>query len=160
MDLNQLANLGEAVGGLAVVGSLIYVAYELRVGTRTLKASKAAESSESWSSFNETVMQNDVLIDLMIRIHSEKAEWEDLTIEERGRLSLFCRSVMQRVEAEYFLYEAGIHSRDVYLNRVTNVKSWMKLPAWQGWWEREAPTSMFSTAFINTIFSEPKPARQ
>ena len=159
MDLNQLANLGEAIGGFAVVGSLIYLAYELRTSTKTLKASKAAQSSESWSSFNATVMENDVLLDLVKRVHADKTPWEDLSIEEKLRLGFYCRSVMQRVEAEYFLYEAGIHPWDVYKNRITNVQSWMALPAWQTWWESEEPTKMFSADFVNTIFPDSDSSR-
>ena len=44
MDLTQLANLGEAIGGLAVVGSLLYLGHEVRMGTRTLRTLLTAYS--------------------------------------------------------------------------------------------------------------------
>lgn len=154
MELTQLANLGEAIGGFAVVGSLIYLAYELRTSTKTLKASKAAQSSEFWATFNETMMQNDMLLDLIRKVHVDKCKSEELSTAELLRLNFYCRSVLQRVEAEFFLYEAGIHPLGVYQNRLNNVRSWMKLPAWQNWWEREKMTPMFSQDFVSSLFPE------
>ena len=44
MTLEQLANIGEALGGVAVLVSLIYLIIELRRSTRT------ARSSNAWNS--------------------------------------------------------------------------------------------------------------
>jgi len=156
MRLDQLASLGEAIGGFAVVISLLYLGYELRTSTRTLRASKAAQSSESWSDFNASMLQNSDVLDLIRKIHVEKCELESLSMEERVRFSFYCRSIMQRCEAEYFLREAGIHPEAVYKNRIANVRSWMELPGWRSWWEREESTSMFSEDFVNSIFPKNK----
>lgn len=156
MSLDQLANLGEAIGGIAVVLSLLYLGYELRANTRTLRASKAAQSSESWSDLNVSWSQDPAILDLVRKAHVEKCESESLSIEERIRWSFYCRSIMQRCEAEYFLKEAGIHPESVYNNRITNLRSWMELPAWRDWWEREEATSMFSQDFVNSVFPKNK----
>ena len=159
MDLTQLANLGEAIGGLAVVGSLLYLGHEVRMGTRTLRASKAAQSSESWSSFNEAMAQDHDIIDLVNKVHVQHCPPESLSREELIRLSFYCRSIMQRAEAEYFLNKADIHPASVYNNRVANIRSWMQLPAWQHWWEREKLTSMFSQDFVDSVFPPDKLSR-
>ncbi|MBL6691364.1 MAG: hypothetical protein ISP91_13320 [Pseudomonadales bacterium] len=39
MNLEQLANLGELIGGVAVVASLIYLAVQIRQNTRMVKSS-------------------------------------------------------------------------------------------------------------------------
>lgn len=156
MDLSQLANLGEAISGFAVIGSVIFLAYELRASTKILKASKAAQSSEQWASFNQTTMQSTDVIGIIQKAFVEKSSLADFSIEEAIRFDAYCRAVMQLAEAEYFLFEAGIHPGDVYENRITNIRSWMKLPAWSDWWEREKSISMYSSDFINNLFPTQK----
>ena len=154
MDLVQLANLGEAIGGFAVVISVIYLAYELRTSTRVLRASKAAISSENWSSFNQAMLQDNVMLEITMKVWADKLPLNELETIEQFKFDYYCRAIMQLCEAEYLLCEQGIHAKDVYNNRITNVKRWMQLPAWSEWWEREQHASMYSDDFLQTIFGE------
>ncbi len=45
MDLTQLANLGEFIGGVAVLVTLIYLAVQVRQNTQTLRRSNARQTS-------------------------------------------------------------------------------------------------------------------
>ena len=80
MGLNQLANLGEAISGFAVIGSVIFLAYELRASTKILKASKAAQSSEQWASFNQITMQNTDVIGIVQKAFVEKKSLADFSM--------------------------------------------------------------------------------
>ena len=51
MDLTQLANLGEFIGGLAVLVTLIYLALQVNQNTKTVRASTVQSLQESASSF-------------------------------------------------------------------------------------------------------------
>jgi len=44
MDLTQLANLGEFIGGVAVLATLVYLAIQVRQNTRSLQATRHQES--------------------------------------------------------------------------------------------------------------------
>jgi hypothetical protein len=46
LDLDALANLGEFVSGIAVVVSLLYLAYEVRQSTRSLRTENYARALE------------------------------------------------------------------------------------------------------------------
>ena len=50
MDLNQLANLGEFIGGVAVLVTLIYLAAQVRSGARERKASSMREATREMGS--------------------------------------------------------------------------------------------------------------
>jgi hypothetical protein len=67
MELDQLASIGEAPGGLAVLGSLIYLVFEVQRNTRTAQGAAAAQSIEAFSSINKMVVQQP---DLAIPIQS------------------------------------------------------------------------------------------
>ena len=45
MDLTQLANLGEFIGGLAVLVTLVYLAFQVRQGTKA----ERADANRSWT---------------------------------------------------------------------------------------------------------------
>ena len=46
MDLTQLANLGEFIGGIAVLVTLIYLAQQVRQNTRAVRRASARQTSE------------------------------------------------------------------------------------------------------------------
>ena len=50
MTLEQLANLGEFISGLAVIGSVIYLAIQIRQNTQSVKSSTLATNTSNWSS--------------------------------------------------------------------------------------------------------------
>jgi hypothetical protein len=52
MDITSLAAWGEFIGGIAVVVSLVYLAVQIRVNTKTVRASNLGEqmaASSEWS---------------------------------------------------------------------------------------------------------------
>ncbi len=64
---------------------------------------------------------------LVIRkVWVDQASFEDLEALEILKFDFYCRAIMQLCEAEYLLFEKGIHAKDIYNNRITNVKRWME----------------------------------
>jgi len=79
MSLEQLANVGEALGGLAVLVSLIYLIFELRRSTRTARSSNAWNSTVALAELCEVLADNPQLSELTMRCHSPETSPEDLT---------------------------------------------------------------------------------
>ena len=50
MTLSDLGSIGELIGGVAVVVSLIYVALQIRQNTRAIRASSHQSALGGWSS--------------------------------------------------------------------------------------------------------------
>ena len=55
MDLTQLANLGEFVGGVAVLVTLIYLAVQMRQGNEVARADAAREAVNTWSVYRQMI---------------------------------------------------------------------------------------------------------
>jgi hypothetical protein len=51
MNLNDLANLGQIVGAIAVVASLFYVAYQIRQNTNAVRSATAQAVHEHFASW-------------------------------------------------------------------------------------------------------------
>ena len=55
MDLAQLANLGEFIGGVAVLVTLVYLAVQVRQGNDLAEADSAYKVVNTWSTFRQMV---------------------------------------------------------------------------------------------------------
>ena len=152
MGLADLANLGEAVGGFAVVLSLLYLTYELRTSTKALKASTASQASQSWAALNESLVHDPELLALVDKFHSKDFQPSNFSKEELNRSALFCRVLMQKAESEYFLYESGIFPENIWEKRVSLFRRWFELPGWKWWWKKEKKYSAYTDEFLQNIF--------
>ena len=68
MDIMELGAIGEMVGGVAVVASLIFVGLQIRANTRTMTADAGTRAQMSWAGINRTISQHrerDTLIRFM-----------------------------------------------------------------------------------------------
>ena len=61
MDLTQLANLGEFIGGVAVIGSLLFVGIQVRAGRIQDRLSMLTALDESWNTINAQIAQSETL---------------------------------------------------------------------------------------------------
>jgi hypothetical protein len=59
LNLDVLGNIGEAVGGLSVVVSLIYLAIQIRQNTRAVRATLFREGARSVNDYARTVLQDE-----------------------------------------------------------------------------------------------------
>lgn len=96
MTLEDLGNIGEFVGAIGVVASLIYLALQTRQNTRAVRVASFHQISESVSALSLAVFQDADLVSLMERVRSEP---ETLSSEDTTRYGFSCSrsSVAQRV---------------------------------------------------------------
>jgi len=152
MTLIELGSLGEAFSGLAVVISLLYVAYELRSNTRTVRAASAGESQDSMAAINELLAGAAGLADLVaLAVH--RGTLDGLTREEAFRVRAILRANMQRFESMYFRYEAGLLEERVWAVRRDWMAGFLKTPLVAEWWHAERDSSIYTGDFIMDVES-------
>ena len=82
MDFTQLANLGEFIGGIAVVVTLIYLALELHRSRSGSQAASVDALAAGLNAFNSNFYNNAELCDIFMRGNNNP---EDLDPVERTR---------------------------------------------------------------------------
>ena len=102
MNLETLALIGEALGGLAIIITLLYVAIELRRNTRTIRASTSYEGAHSWAELNNLLAENAELSSITARSMNE--DDPHLSDEEASQIHYLGRSCMERLDGLYYLY--------------------------------------------------------
>ena len=153
MTLEQLANIGEALGGIAVVISLIYLIIELRRNTRSIQTAAAWNADISLAELNEGLSHSPQLSELTMRALDPQTQPEDLTPGEFAQFMLVSRSVLQKYQAQWWLWKRGSLSDEVWQLRRSWAKAFVSLPVPGRIWEREGDQHQFADGFVESINS-------
>ena len=87
--LEALGNLGDFIGGIAVVATLLYLAVQIRQNTRLLKANALASASAAKVSFNH-LLGSDPDAARVFQVGLE--DFSSLTDDERRQFVILLRS--------------------------------------------------------------------
>lgn len=155
MTLEQISDVSQAVGAIAVVVTLVALILETRQNTKMMRATAVWDSQMSFVSINETLAEGGVLSDLAFRVFTAH---EGLTPYERHLWHRYMRAVFQRVEAQFALYRSGVLDAEVWELRLSYTKSLLLNPLVAEIWRLEKGNSMLTKAFIAELEAAPADA--
>lgn len=98
MNLEDLGNLGESLSGIAVVFSLIYLIFEVRRNTRSIRTKSAWDATNALAELCENIAPNQQLSDVVMRAHDPDTKLDDLTPAEFTQFLFVARSVLFKYE--------------------------------------------------------------
>ena len=114
MNLNDLANLGQIVGALAVVVSLIYVAYQIRQNTNAVRSATAQAVHEHFASWYHLLASDAELSQVVV---NGLRDYTSLSEQDRVR---FIAAFMAFLS----------YSQNAFLKWRENL---LASPLWMGW---------------------------
>jgi len=152
MNIDQLAALGELMGGIGVLGTLIYLAIEVRNNSKLLRINAQSSGMESFAGYNEGVARDRELIELFDRILGGEA-FQSLSSVEQFKLTLAIRALIQRMEAQYFQYKGGLIDENYWIQRMRWLNGLLSLPSLDNWWEVEAKSAHVTDEFVTHVNS-------
>jgi len=149
MDLATLANLGEFVGGLVVMVSLVYLAHQVRQNTISLRTENYARILDRMSK-----IQSQIAIDRdlnrIVSIGSQDPG--TLTPSERIR---FTWAMYELIGAGEFMFHQGQGDTlpaDVWERWKATIVWWLSFPGIRAWWAaRPSPFSKSFEAFVDEV---------
>ncbi len=104
MNLESLGNIGEFIGGLAVIVTLTYLAFQVRQGTKTLRANSAHELTENILRASATLLEPGNA-ELYLR---GARSYSSLTPEEKLRFGLMLGLFLGRFDTVLEYRERGM----------------------------------------------------
>ena len=152
--LEQLGNLGDAVAGIAVLVSIIFLAKEVRANTNTMRAAAIRDVAKDWAELQQDMSQHPnraVIISCM----DPSFDISILSPDESAAFHYHMRGVLQRFQAEHALAEAGILESEVWEKHRGYCRSMLSYPATEKWWQNERLQPMYPDSFIEAIESAP-----
>ena len=109
MDLAQLANLGEFVGGIAVLVTLVYLVIQLRQGNVNARAAARQSLIENWSDIQFGLAHRPELLDLLGR---GIADFDALPDAEKTQFVYLMGKYSGNVYNGVLLHEEGLLDRE------------------------------------------------
>ena len=112
MNWDAIGAIGDAVGGIGVLITLLYLAAQTRQNTRAVRAATYSQVSESFSAISLALFQDPIAADLVRRAREDPT---NLSEEELNRYGAFLLSYLRRAENMHFQSEEGTLDTDTWL---------------------------------------------
>ena len=151
MNLESLGNIGEFVGGLAVIATLLYLAVQVRQNTQLLRANALAASSAANVSFNH-MLGSDPDVARVFQLGLEN--FTSLPEEEQRQFLSLLRGLFTAHEHVYQQYEHGLVDEEVWRQNRRMALGALALPHVRVWWEHRK--DVFLTSFAKAIDEAPE----
>lgn len=132
MNIGELANYAEVIGGVAVLISLIYVAIQIRQNTAVVRTSNYADLSFKVSEFNQMIAENDELADIYTR---GTESYQNLSEIEQIRFNMTVSRLMQAIQAMFHLRQRGYIDSKLAQTNFDSVALFLAAPGLQEWWQ-------------------------
>ena len=154
MNWDLIGVIAEVVGAIAVIVSILYLAVQVGANTRSVKANAGFEAAHSWAASNELLYQVSKEDRTTFARAFDPVESSDkFSEDERMHVSIFMRSIFQKLEGQYFLFKYGNLDKGLWENR----KAWgagvLQTPFFKNWWQIEKSQLIYSPEFIEIIES-------
>ncbi len=131
MDIMELGAIGELVGGVAVIGSLIYVGLQVRQSAAAAHVASATAVMEGFNRAMDSIFDKE---SSALMREAVIAGMGSLSPEERFRLSSQVYIVYSHFETVYFQIQRGVTDPYV-LHRLRSLVAWMQnTPGIREWW--------------------------
>lgn len=151
MTLSELANVGETLGGVAVLVSLLYLILEVRRGNKNDRSNSAWNATLSLAALCEEIAASPQLTDVCRRSMDGKTQPEDLTETEFSQFLYVARSVLYKYEGQWYLWKEGSLSDEMWQNRRQWAKAFISMPVSGRVWELEKAHHQYCSGFIASI---------
>lgn len=157
MNWDAIGAIGDAVGGVGVVVSLVYLAFQTRQNTRAVRVASFHQVIDSFSEVSLAVFQDPSLVSLMMRARSDP---ESFTPEDTVRYEFFLLTFFRRAESMFFHSEQGTLQRDSWHGIGVTLQRVLADKPSERWWSENAPRfNPTFRAYVETdLIGKRKPA--
>ncbi len=143
MDLTQLANLGEFIGGVAVLATLVYLALQVRQSNEHAVQAASMERSQTnrdvsryWSDLMAATRDRE----FMELVQRGSADFSGLSRVDQGRIASWIGSLHLQAISTFLAAGSGLIDEDFAEAWIDNYVSHLKAPGLQQWWQATRTT--------------------
>ena len=155
MDLTTLAQLGEFVGGFFVIVSLVYLSFQVRQNTTSLRTENYARVLDRLSTVQSN-LSSDAELNRIVVVGAQTPE--ALTRSERMRFTWSLYELLGAAEFVYHQAEQGALPEEVWDRWKATIVWWLSNPGIQQWWKmKPTPFSASFEAFADDLMRNTPP---
>ena len=142
MNLNDLGNIGEFVGAVAVVISMIYLAVQVRRNTQSADASIDHTYVDLYLGWTDSFSSEKGSEILMLGLHNP----EKLTDVDAVRFGSYMVRFIVAIEVMYSMYSRGSLSKERWDVAEVDILAWLGTRGGRLWWRGNKLGFTVSTA--------------
>ncbi len=131
LDIITLAAWGEFIGGIAVVASLIYLAVQIRINTRTVRASNFGDLLAASSEF-ATMTADPDMASLYLR---GLDDFGGLSVVDQIRFNGLMSHHLNSAYRAWSLHQRALLDESMWENQAHAVTTSLTNPGTRQWWE-------------------------
>lgn len=150
MNWDAIGAIAELVGAAGVIGSLLYLAGQVRMSSRASAVESKFESTALLCNFIDAVISDPDLLDLQRR---GIADVELLSKTEYVRFSNMSMKAFWMFSASYFQYRSGTITEDDFHETKAVIRYWLRGQGCRMWWGKFGRESL-SPLFAKFIDAE------
>ena len=130
--IEALGNIGGFLGGIGVMITLIYLAVEIKMNSRSVKAGAAQSVVQSLATAYSTTAMSPELCHIIV-IGSKNPD--TLSEQQHAQLYMWLTSWFRLVELAYFHYKVGNIPDTTWNGQLAHLKSALATPSIQQFWD-------------------------
>ncbi len=132
MDLQSLAALGNVIGSLAVVVSLVYLSIQVRQNTQGIRSSAHQHIVSANAAVTLTPAQNLDFAGLLWRGAEDSSQ---LTAETQLAFNFWCWQYFAMIQATYHLHLSGAVEESLWQRELQRAVGGLRVPGFKQWWD-------------------------
>ena len=159
--LQDLGSLGEFVGALGVVISLIYLARQMNQNTTSIRAASFNSMTENSIRILEHAFRDGSFAEFL---HCAEQDPASLSAIEQVRWDAYMTAVYRHFGNLVYQYRVGVLDRQMWLSYRETLKRHLRTPSWRSWFEQNK--AYFSSSLVDLVaeiireLEAEEPARQ
>jgi hypothetical protein len=146
ITLEDLGNIGEFIGAIGVVVTLIYLAIQIRQNTASVRTAAGMDTARQMAAWADRMVVHPELE----RIYNLAAEDPgSLQTEEVNRFLIYMAEIFIIYEGQYQMYRQKQITDDMWVPKRDILLGYLKNPLVETWWVKRV--SPFSESFFGYI---------
>jgi hypothetical protein len=153
MDLETVTLIIEAVGAAGVIASLVFLGFETRKNTKTMRASLSNETLTGVAVLNDAIAGSPELRSVASKMQNPNLLVVDFSTEELDIVIYLARALFLRFEGIYILYKQGLADEELWFQRRAAGAGMLQIPVLKHYWEQEQSNSVYTPGFTAELNS-------
>ena len=132
MSLQEIANFAEILGAAGVIGSLLYVGWQVSANTKTNRMRMHEQITQTYLSFLNSVMTDPS--GFVAGLSSTDTDFADLTDEQKMFFFGTTLGLFKHYELMYVQHDQGIMGDETWESWSEHIRMYFHQPGVQSWW--------------------------
>jgi hypothetical protein len=131
MSLENLGNLGEFIGAIAVLVSVIYLALQIRQNTKSLITQTGQAIMSQGVNASIDTAANDSLMVVLAKLGDQK----ELTVAERIQYSIWMEGIITNYSQIFYVHQQGNLDDNLHEAAENRLRKILSKPGALEWWQ-------------------------